>query len=322
MSIRNFTARLIAMFGVLIGTVAVQAEDISYVSTTDASFASRVEALEAELASLRSAGMGGGDGSCASDCDCRSSGVFAGAELLLLTPYNGSLSVSAGPPGSPVVEVTPDFDLAAAPRFWLGYRNSEGLGLRARYFTLDAEGGPSPTLGIVRGLDVRTFDLEVTQIEQLGNWTLDLSAGIRWAQNRNDMFSLAAPVLLTQDFEGWGPTVALGALRPIGSGNFSLFANVRGSLLFGDNDYQIALNVPPLVPVATLQSSNEVVTVGELQLGVEWARFLDNGARVYARAGVEAQAWNIPSPALGLLDDTTGLIGATMSIGLDRKSVV
>lgn len=321
MSIRNFTARLIAMFGVLIGTVAVQAEDISYVSTTDASFASRVEALEAELASLRSAGMGGGDSSCATDCGCRSSGVFAGAELLLLTPYNGSLSVSAGP-GNPLVEVTPDFDLAAAPRFWAGYRNSEGLGLRARYFTLDAEGGPSPTLGIVRGLDLRTFDLEVTQIEQLGNWTLDLSAGIRWAQNRNDMFSVAAPVLLTQDFEGWGPTVALGALRPIGSGNFSLFANVRGSLLFGDNDYLISAFIPgispPLVPVATLQSSNEVVTVGELQLGVEWARFLDNGARVYARAGVEAQAWNIPSPALGLLDDTTGLIGATMAIGFER----
>ncbi len=307
----------LAVLGVLFGTVAAKAEEVSYASMNDANFASRVEALEAELASLRSNLGSGGDcgaSKCNDGCGCYDSGVIVGGELLLLTPHTGSLQILGN--GA----ITSQYGVQAAPRIWLGYRNDEGLGVRARYFTLDGDTGPS-NLGLFQNLHMEAVDAEVTQVEYLGKWVFDLSMGARWAQDRNALYAVVPPLTLAglQDFQGAGGTIALGAWRPLGGRNLSLFLNTRASLLYGQNTYAVGAAVQGLPPlVGAIKSEDEVVSIYEIQLGLEYARQLGNGNRVFARLAFEGQAWNIPSPALGLLDDTTGLAGVALALGFNR----
>lgn len=329
MSIRMLGFRCLAVLSVLFGVSSARAEELTYV-TNDMNFASRVDALEAELASLRSSNLGGGDcggnggGGCNknSGCGCADSGVIAGFELLLLTPHTGSFQV----PALGGASLTSEYGVTAAPRFWLGYRNDEGLGVRARYFTLDADTGPS-SLGLNSNLHMETLDLEVTQTEQLFNWNFDLSMGVRWGQDRNALYVgiPGGPIAIaTQDFQGAGGTIALGAWRPVGCRGVSLFLNNRASLLYGQNGYGLGAAIPPIGNFPGLavsgfaKSEQEVVAVYEMQVGAEWSRQMDNGNRLYARAALECQVWDIPSPALGLLDDTTGLVGVALAVGFNR----
>jgi len=317
MSIRLTGLKFLAVLGVVFGTAAARGEELNYGNMNEASYASRVDALEAELASLKSnlgSGYCGSDAnSCNSGCNCSQGGVIAGVEMVLLTPHSGALQI----PG--VANVTPGYGVQASPRLWLGYRNDNGLGVRARYWTFDADAGPS-TIGLVSNLHMEALDLEVTQTAQLASWNFDLSFGIRWAQDRNTL-ALGPIVAGQQNFEGTGGTIALGAWRQLGHSNLSLFANTRASLLYGQNDYPISVALPPIGPaigIAALRSEDEVVSIYELQMGVEWSRQTETGSRWFARAALECQAWNIPSPALGLLDDTTGLVGVAFAIGYNH----
>lgn len=315
MSIRNFGWKCLAALAILFGVNVARGEDLSYISMNDANFASRVEALEAELASLRSNLGSESQGSnctsgCSTGCGCGDGGVIAGAEIVMLVPHIGSLQGFGGP------VITPEHSLAASPRLWLGYRNEDGLGVRARYWSFDSDANLGP---IVSNLHMETLDLEFTQIEHLGRWTLDLSAGVRWGQDRN---TLALPPIAgaRQDFQGTGGTIALGAWRPLGGTNLSLFANTRASLLYGQDGFAAGGGIPgtPIGGFAAFKSEDDVVSVYELQIGLEWARQLQNGNRWYVRSALECQAWNLPSPALGVLDDTTGLVGATIALGFNR----
>lgn len=316
MAIRWLGLRLVALCGLLVAGSLANAEDISYVTTNDTNLAARLDALESELASLRGAGLAG-ETTCGGYDAAEGCGHYiAGAELTLLLPHTGAMTLLDG--GGAAVTLTPEYHLVAAPRFWLGYRNAEGLGMRARYWTLDANAGPFDPLNLVRSLHLETLDFEATQTAQIQHWDVDISAGLRWAQDRNDL--LAPPgVVLTQDFQGIGGTIGLGVSRPIGSRGISLFANTRASLIYGDNNYVVGVapQPPAVFPIATLRNSDEVVSIYEMQLGVEWGWVNASGSNWFVRTALEGQAWNIPSVALGLLDDTTGLVGASFAIGFN-----
>ena len=95
--------------------------------------------------------------------------------------------------------------------------------------------------------------------------------------------------------------------------------NLRASLLYGNNNLRVLdpQDRTQLPDDAVLQSANDVVSIYEMQLGLEWARTTASGSRLFLRTAFEGQAWNIPSPAFGLLDDTTGLVGVTFSAGFN-----
>ncbi|QDV69743.1 hypothetical protein Poly24_34600 [Rosistilla carotiformis] len=239
----------------------------------------------------------GSSSSCSSNLCCKSnSGFFAGAELTLLTPHSGSVTIA--PLSS--TAILPERDMGVGGRYWLGYRAETGLGFRSRYWHFDQDAAGGPLLD--PSLTAQTWDAELTQLFTRGRYSFDLSGGVRWGEIDDQV----APVL-TESFNGWGSTVALSASRQLGDGPFSLIGGARGSLLFGDHVVNI-LGAP-------ISSSQEVMPVMELQLGGEYSQELW-GTHAFARAAFETQLWELPPSALGLLDQNIGFVGVTFSTGV------
>jgi hypothetical protein len=274
-------------------------------------------------------------------------GIVAGFELAFLKPQGIDAFSSLPAVGIDTPHGT-SWNFESAPRFWLGYTNADGLGVRARYFDFDhdAIGSTAAGTGIFRqtvesGLKVSALDLEVTQSARLGLTWLNAGGGLRYAET-----SLSASVVdnfgfthdSTASFHGIGPTVFLEATRPIGNGNFALFATARGSLLFGDARQRVTETFP--IPSGNFSESlvaSQVVTVGELQLGGQWQRSTRYGT-FFARSAFEAQAWsgagNLTQPPLEALfgpflnlgeshsratpGGDFGMVGFTFSFGVSR----
>lgn len=316
MKMRIFIFAILAlMLGV--SSNRLRADEVQFASTTDASYIQRLEAIEAELSELRESGGGGGF-----DCDCSNTpGLIGGIELSLLMPHPGSLRLAVTPPGGQFV-LTPNYDVQAAPRVWLGYRNSEGLGVRARYWQLNATAvSTSLPVPLISSVEAQAFDFEVTQTAKLGRWELDVSGGIRWGLVENGLDVGPGILSLFQNMEGTGPTIAIGARRPVGCRNLSIYGNARASLLFGDNDFTASgFLLGPFLGGSslTLSAENSVMQVYEMQIGTEWTKELSNGGQFFARAGLEAQVWDVPGATLGLLDQNIGFVGGVLAFGINR----
>jgi hypothetical protein len=233
--------------------------------------------------------------SCKNNLCCKSySGVLAGAEVTLLTPHSGSVSLGPAP-------ILSERDMGVGGRYWLGYRAESGLGFRSRYWHFDQEAQGGPVLD--SSLTAQTWDGELTQLFTRGRYVFDLSGGIRWAKIENNV----AP-LLSESFDGWGSTVAFSARRQLGNGPFTLIGGARGSLLYGNHDVTI-LGFP-------IASSQDVMPVMELQMGGEFSKELWGNTTTFARAAFETQLWELPPSALGLLDQNIGFVGVTFSTGI------
>ncbi len=274
-------------------------------------------------------------------------GLVAGFELAYLKPHGADAYSSL-----PAVGInTPhgaSWDFEAAPRFWLGYTGEDGLGVRARYFQFDHEATTSVARGnrnfqqsVASGLKLEAIDLEVTQASYVGETWINRGAGLRYAQSRLsasvvDNFNFAHHS--TASFQGLGPTVFFEATRPIGEGNFALFASARGSLLFGDARQDVSESFPLVTSNFTESwNSSQVVAIGEVQLGGQWQRTTSYGT-FFARGAFEGQAWagagGYTQPPLEALygpffnlgvshslaqpGGDIGLVGFTFSIGVSR----
>ncbi len=133
-----------------------------------------------------------------------------------------------------------------------------------------------------------------------------------------------------ESFSGLGVTGALGGYCPLGS-HFLLFANVRGSTLFGTNKRNssfstTAPSVASSAPAVLTDTKSSIVPVGELDLGIGWGR--DIGASydqkpppvAYLSVGCTGQIWGntaMISAASGpnFSENNLYLVGLILTLG-------
>ena len=234
---------------------------------------------------------------CYDTSSCRG-GVYAAVDLTFLRPYvsGDGLSILIPSPGPGGLEAEYTF----APRIIIGYEGASGLGIRARYWFFDQDfalDGIAPTFGI----DMDVLDVEATIRKDFGSWDLQFAGGVRYG--REEMSSLG----VTSCFEGVGLTVAAEVMRPVVNRNWSLLGNFRGSLLYGEmRDTGL---------LWTGVSTNEIMQVWEMQLGVEYAREMSAG-EVAIQFLWEAQYWE--NAWIGSWLSDLGFSGPTLRVEFRR----
>ena len=177
-------------------------------------------------------------------------------------------------------------------------------------------------------LDVYAVDVDFMQRVDLGCWQANVGGGLRvggvkrrtsgelLVEADQDEEASYGAALLTR-FEGVGPTIFAELKRPILGTGFSLVANARGSLLFGDRAVWISAHEEGEGFSEELLSSDGVVTVGEIQLGAEYARQLGYGTIGFAQLLWEGQIWSNASH-VAVLSDDLGLTGVAFNFGITR----
>lgn len=192
-------------------------------------------------------------------------------------------------------------------------------------------------------LKLDVWDFEAIKETELGRWGLLFAAGVRYAhlsqnyrafQAFQGEFNPPPGVLIPSfflhevqqlssghNFSGAGPTLAIEAKRPIGNSRFSLFANLRGAMLFGDSKLQVGRvtqtgALGQNVAVTTFQSAHDtVLPVAELEMGVEYSRNWGQ-VRPFVRTGLVAMTWFDAGSASSLAGDL-GFLGLSVTAGLN-----
>lgn len=262
---------------------------------------------------------------------CQPAGLYGGIEFLWMRAhFDQNVAMVIDPvPGNESVPF--DYSYELSPRAWIGWQGANHGGFRATYWQFDeradtetatAVAGATPIYVYVEGaggnltrnafaqlddtmvstheLDLQTLDLELTERFQLSSLQILAGAGVRLAQMEQEMLAevftdagvLEEAVGNNLDFQGAGPTVSLQARRPIGASRFSVYSGLRGSLLFGETRQEIyEMKGAGANIVTDVDEHDEVLSVGELALGLEYARPIGTQAQWFARTGYEVQAW-------------------------------
>jgi hypothetical protein len=249
----------------------------------------RLDDLEKQIASGSPCGQTCCESLCCDPCHCP--GVVFGAELSFLR-FHDNLGLA-----------NRYNDLEAAPRIWAGWTTAGGLGARIRWFNYQDTSSAS----IDERVRLYTVDLEVTDSFQLGSkWSGLLSGGVRYAEN-NDFLRIFGGTRYVDS--GTGPVLGVELYRQV-TDHFSLFAIGRESLLFGNEVFE--------TPRRVGRSQNTLFAISEIQLGGEWRKPLNGTAYFFARSAVEAQWWGGAESYFRELNDSVGLVGGTMAVGISR----
>ena len=274
---------------------------------------------------------------CDEACRCSPSGFVGGAEAVFLQRYyHNNLAVQNRTDDQQFI-----YDFQVSPRFWLGYENEDGLGVRARYWGYDETSSVSSAGGnvIITGINyfigvgapvsdrLRAFTLdgEVTQKTCLGSWQVEFGGGLRGLSMYQDtrmVSDVDLPVYsvgsINSEFDGAGPTLSIEAKRPIGCNGFALLGNARGSYLFGSRTRIEATDVIGNTNASSRHFESrhtDTLSIGEIQLGIEWSRCLGNGSHLAIQGLWEGQLWTGAGGPWGSQDDL-GLMGFALSVGI------
>ena len=255
------------------------------------------------------------------------------------------------------------YDYEAAPRIWMHWQNPGGGGVRVRYWNLDAERSGSGAndfddgafvLSSCDNLEVDAVDLELTRAFCFHDCSFLGSFGVRHGRLSQDAtthitsFDLeggggddASAILLdgVREMEGNGLTMALDMRVPVFHPRFSAICNLRGSVLWGDNDFNTTVRVVEVVPVGAGDldlndfderrfhgSNGRAAWISELQAGGEWNTPIDacyGGGSAFIRLLVEAQWWNLPGVTIhddfpNAPDQVYDFLGFTAAVGITR----
>ena len=303
-------------------------------------------------------------GSCGDNCNERRGYWTVGGGAYIFTPYYSSnpAFLSAKTTGGTTTITQTDFSqkMQAAPLGFLAYTFDNGWGIRFRYFGVDATGhataaGDGATSFVLPGipgqsvtlpagtsitsnsrLRIDAYDLEATNFWLCGRWSILASAGARYVNmDQSFGFSTApgnlgidaagtATISAGNSFSGFGPTMSIDIRRQICDSNFYLYSSARGSILFGNARQTGALNVNGTDTNTLSANETRVISIGELELGTEWACCVGR-FRLSAQLGVVGQIWwgaGNPSEVTSLQSGATspganlGLVGGVLRAGI------
>jgi hypothetical protein len=351
----NLGMAALVVFGVMTTARAAEPVEIEQVSTMNIS--TQFASMRAELESLRAkqadfdelrarfeqVSFGGEVGcddcgagyGCNCFCNIGCGGIYGGVEAVVVRPHFEHEITRIGPQLEPPdgAQIDPSFDFSVSPRIFLGWRNCRGTGIRARYWYYDqtADLANVGDFDLLRsGLTVQALDLEFTQLVCLGPVNTNFALGVRYASVENVLeFSIEEEnAKLRNQFDGWGPTIAMENRIPLGCSNVSVVGNLRGSLLFGDTHVTVAGDDSgETIDEATfIDGRQDVVAVAELQVGLQWSRCTNYGV-FSAYALLEGQYWagaasdfapGVEEFSVTATDSDLGFVGGTFGIQLAR----
>jgi hypothetical protein len=203
---------------------------------------------------------------------CASPSWYVGYELTVLQPYVANTAAA----------INFDDEYGFGHRLVAGYDGGSGMGARLRFWFYNHGHDLVPPVGSL-GIDMDVLDLEFTLNEQLRNWDLMVSGGVRYGRLGLTLDTLGIGLGNGElAFEGVGPTVSLEATRAFGDHNLYLIGNARTSLLIGDWRNSQVLGFANL--------DDDLTTVFESQLGVGYTCQL-NRATLNIRTVWETQFW-------------------------------
>jgi hypothetical protein len=288
---------------------------------------------------------------------CYGCGFYGGFALVWMRPrFDQNAALVIDPvPGNTVVPFS--YDREITPRAWFGYQNAEGGGLRARFWDFDAAAetvaySPTPaatpgflfvygasgnlernafadvgeTMTSNHDLELTTIDLEATQSFHWHNMELLGGLGLRYAQMdqlsqavvTDGVGALSELVRNEHSFEGVGPMISLEMVRPIFSDHFAIYGSLRGSILLGDASQKITEVKNGGADVVTdVVQQDDILSIGEIELGIQYSRPWGESAVVFVRGGYEGQVWwgaGGPTDT----DSNLGLDGISLSLGIYR----
>jgi len=355
---RGIGAAMLSML--LLGMAgAAQAEELSLTSYDD--LLVRMENLESQVhdqsAQMYNAPACNACGSC-DPCGCQKScgRYYAGYEAVFVTPYQSN-NTGIIAQNDPVIEhLGFDWDMHHSNRIELGYLGpTGGMGWRARYWQFDQstsfpvdnnvgliqdegaiiwsstnDGGT--IVGLVdvdTGVMSHSIDLHVLDLELQSQATENflVSGGFRYAEIDQLYLAVtdAGTAVGEMEFRGYGPTLAGEFQRPL-LGGWDLFANGRGALLFGQQNFRATDTAGG--EIMDIRNTGSLAGAMEMQLGVKWTSRND---RFFFKSALEAQYWaNVgsPNPAAtytddsdeaatdGVLNEDLGFVGFTVGGGI------
>jgi hypothetical protein len=266
--------------------------------------------------------MGCAMGTCELPCQtCCRGGLVGGVGVYVIKPHwttNPAFATTAAGGGVNVDSQT-DFAYSyfATPLVWFGYVGENGLGLRTRFWLFDQSSTTTLTndgnqtvisaaplnylnssstagdiLTFTSSLDLDVVDFELTQAFDLGWLTGQLSAGGRYTRIEQTYRHVESPLTALDDivdsnhsFNGFGPSLGAEVRRNILASGLSLYANGRGSLLFGKSSQQATnINNNVVTNFGTYESW-DIVPALETELGFLWQEDTERG-RLFFDAGV------------------------------------
>jgi len=219
-----------------------------------------------------------------------------------------------------------DYQMRLGPRVWVGYVDPQQAGIRARYWQYDqaSKSADVAHVPIVPGpkrmsVEAHTVDLEVTQAMAFCHWDFTFAAGMRYALFEQRVDSLAGSDFVMKRFHGIGPTCSLENRLPLFGSQLSLVFSSRGSVLVGESRWAH----PP-----ASNDTDDIASIVDVQLGLEWLRKFDRGRSVYFRFAWEQQHWfgagtffdGEPTTPHGILaitpsDHDVAFMGPAMALG-------
>ena len=294
-------------------------------------------------------------GGCPDTDDCVGGGFIGGGAVTYLKPEfedNAAFFLANTGSGETTSQEF-DYDYDGGYRVWLGWVSCSGLGFRGRYWSFDDEsdveeftspggvlitgpeldvpapptgpsaGGPGAgdSISALSGIEVDVIDAEIMQYLRPGSWQMILGGGVRYASidqfYEADVFDNPALELtdVNHDFDGIGPMVFAEMRRPLFSSGLAFVTNARGSILFGESEYEATDTFAAFSQTGS-RDEDEALGIGEIQVGLEYAIWLSSQQRLYFQAAWEGQYWAGAGSAAST-DGDLGFTGLTASAGLD-----
>ncbi|HYW78349.1 MAG TPA: hypothetical protein VE890_02195 [Thermoguttaceae bacterium] len=238
------------------------------------------------------------------------------------------------------------YDYELTPRVSLGYIGSKGRGVRATYWQFNHAGkarsltqtdpnviygadwvhpwgmitalttAPGQTMTLTNSIEAQALDLEATQTMNFGWTEIMFGGGLRYAylEKKFDAVVPGVDFLIgRQDFEGVGPTISMDVRLPIKyCEGLGLYGGGRYSIMFGRSWAYGENGSDPFD-----YTLDEVMSIGEIGIGLEYTRSMSFLGLFTVRAGYEGQVWyeaGSPSNVSGDL----GFEGFNVKLGFIR----